>query len=56
MESYTVKEYILQVSGAEAQFDRPNNQGSELRRNWDISTSLLYETFDHIKRLRVYRW
>ena len=40
MESYTVKAYILHVSGAEAQFDRQNNQGSELVRNWDISTSL----------------
>ena len=40
MESYTVKEYIFQVSGAETQFDRHNNQGSELVRNWDISTSL----------------
>ena len=40
MESYTVKEYILQVSGAEAQFDRENNQGSDLVRNWDISASL----------------
>ena len=35
-----VKEYILQVSGVKAQLDRPNNQGSEFVRIWDISTAL----------------
>ena len=39
------KEYILQVSGAESQFDRPNNQGFKLVRNWDIFTALCSRHF-----------